>query len=91
MTCSASFRRESGLLCSQSMLYWDRSPKFPVETTHSARPFDISSSVASAWTMSVGSRRNTCVTFGPKRMRSVSRAAAPNSTHRSLCHVSSTE
>jgi hypothetical protein len=41
--------------------------------------------------MSVGSRRKTCVTFGPKRMRSVLSAAAAKRVPQSLCHVSSTE
>ena len=91
MTCSASFRRDSGLRFCQSIPYWAIRPKLPVETTHSALPPDSSSSVASAWQMSVGSRRKTCVTLGPKRMFCVLSAAAPNSTQRSLCQVSSTE
>ncbi len=91
MTCSASFRRDSGFLAAQSMWYCCISPKLPVETTASIRPPVSSSSVASCWQISVGSRRNTCVTLGPKRMFCVLSAAAANSTHRSLCHVSSTE
>ena len=91
MTCSASLSRESGFWRSHSMPYCASSPKLPVETTHSARPPESSSSVASDWQISVGSRRNTCVTLGPKRMRSVLSAAAANSTQRSLCQVSSTE
>ena len=91
ITCSASFKRESGFFEAQSMWYCCISPKLPVETTASMRPFVSSSSVASVCTISVGSRRNTCVTFGPKRIRSVLSAAAANSTAQSLCHVSSTE
>ena len=55
------------------------------------RPFVSSSSVAICWQISVGSRRKTCVTLGPKRIRSVLSAAAANSAYGSLCHVSSTE
>jgi hypothetical protein len=73
------------------MPYWASRPKLPVETTISVRPPVSSSSVAICWQISVGSRRKTCVTFGPKRMFFVSRAAAANSTPGSLCHVSSTE
>ena len=91
ITCMASFSRDSGLRPSQSMLYCASRPKLPVETTISVRPFVSSSSVAICWQISVGSLRNTCVTFGPKRMLRVSRAAAANSTQRSLCQVSSTE
>ena len=36
-------------------------------------------------------RETTNIRFGPKRMFLVSRAAALNSTQRSLCQVSSTE
>ena len=91
MTCMASFRRESGFLCSQSIWYCCIIPKLPVETTASMRPPVSSSSVASCWQMSVGSRRKTWVTFGPKRIRLVLSAAAAKSTQRSLCQVSSTE
>ena len=91
MTCIASFRRDSGLRLAQSIPYWCMRPKLPVETTASMRPFVSSSSVASCCTISVGSRRKTCVTFGPKRIRSVLSAAAANSTAQSLCQVSSTE
>ena len=87
----ASFSRDSGFWLAQSIPYWASSPKLPVETISSVRPPVSSSSVAICWQISVGSRRNTCVTFGPKRMRSVLSAAAANSTHRSLCQVSSTE
>ena len=90
ITWSASRRRESGFWFSQSRWYCAIRPKLPVETTASVRPPVISSSVASCWQISVGSRRNTWVTFGPKRIRSVLSAAAANSTHRSLCQVSST-
>ena len=90
MTYSASFRRESGLRAAQSTPYCAIRPKLPVETTASTRPSVSSSSVARVCTISVGSRRNTCVTFGPKRIRCVLSAAAANSTAQSLCHVSST-
>ena len=63
----------------------------PVETISSMRPFVSSSSVAICWQISVGSRRKTCVTLGPKRMRSVLSAAAANTVYGSLCQVSSTE
>ena len=91
ITCRASLRRDSGFWCSQSMWYCCIIPKLPVETTASMRPSVSSSSVASCWQMRVGSRRKTWVTLGPKRIRSVLSAAAANSTHRSLCQVSSTE
>ena len=91
ITWMASFRRESGFWPSQSILYCDSRPKLPVETTISVRPPVSSSSDAICWQISVGSRRKTCVTFGPKRTCFVSRAAAANSTQRSLCQVSSTE
>ena len=90
ITYSASRRRESGFWLAQSRWYCAIRPKLPVETTHSVRPPVISSSVASCWQISVGSRRNTCVTLGPKRIRSVLSAAWANSVHRSLCQVSST-
>ena len=91
ITWMASFSRDSGFWFAQSIPYCDSSPKLPVETTSSMRPFVSSSSVAICWQISVGSRRKTCVTLGPKRMRSVLSAAAANSVHGSLCQVSSTE
>ena len=61
----------------------------PHEMTHSARPPVSSSSVAAAWAISVGSRRTTPERLGPNRMLVVLSAAAANSNHMSLCHVSS--
>ena len=72
------------------MWYCSSRPRLPKLTTASARPPDSSSSVASIWQMCVGSRRITCVTLGPRRMFFVLSAAAANSSHMSLCQVSST-
>ncbi len=71
------------------MLYWASRPKFPHESTASARPLVSSSRVATDWAISVGSRSTTEDKLGPKRMLVVSAAAAANSSQRSLCHVSS--
>jgi hypothetical protein len=81
--------RESGLVPFQSMPYWARRPKLPLDSTTSARPPVSSSRVAVACAMSVGSRRTTPETLGPNRMFVVCWAAAANSSHMSLCHVSS--
>jgi hypothetical protein len=91
MTWCASLTRESGFICDQSWPYWLSRPKFPIENTHSVRPPVTSSSVASAWTTSVGSRSPIGVRLGPKRIFFVLSAACANRTHMSLCQVSSTE
>ena len=91
ITWWASLTRESGFIFDQSIPYWCSSPKFPIENTHSVRPPVSSSSVASAWQTSVGSRSPIGVRFGPNRIRVVLSAAAANRIHMSLCHVSSTE
>ena len=57
MTSCASLMRENGLIVFQSVPYWASMPKLPQEMTPSARPPVSSSRVASAWQMSVGSRR----------------------------------
>ena len=89
MTWCASLVRDSGLVVVQSMPYWASSPKLPLEITASARPPDSSSRVAMDWAINVGSRSTTDDRLGPKRMFSVCIAAAANSNHMSLCHVSS--
>ena len=89
MTCMPSFTRESGLVLVQSMLYCASRPKLPLPSTTSARPSVSSSSVAAACAISVGSRSTTPDTLGPKRTFVVLSAAAANSSHRSLCQVSS--
>ena len=89
ITWWASLTRDSGLVRAQSMPYWASSPKLPLEITHSARPPVSSSSVAAAWQISVGSRSVIGDRLGPNRMFSVCPAAAANSSHRSLCQVSS--
>ena len=57
MISCASLTRENGLIVFQSTPYCVSIPKLPQEMTPSARPPVSSSSVASAWQMSVGSRR----------------------------------
>ncbi len=57
MTSCASLTRENGLIAFQSTPYCESMPKLPQEMTPSARPPVSSSRVASAWQMSVGSRR----------------------------------
>jgi hypothetical protein len=89
MTFVPSITRERGLVPVQSILYWASSPKLPLPITTSARPFVSSSRVAVAWAISVGSRSTTPETLGPKRTFVVLSAAAANSSHRSLCQVSS--
>ena len=89
MTSTPSLTRESGLVFDQSMPYCASSPKLPLESTTSARPFVSSSSVAAACAMRVGSRSTTPETLGPIRIWLVSAAAAAKSSHRSLCQVSS--
>nr|WP_255614844.1 hypothetical protein [Saccharopolyspora sp. 6V] len=89
ITWCASRTRDSGFVRAQSMPYWASNPKFPLEITTSARPPVSSSRVAAACAISVGSRSVTGETLGPNRMRRVRAAAAANSSHRSLCQVSS--
>ena len=57
MISCASLTRENDLIVFQSTAYCDSIPKLPHEITPSARPPVSSSRVASAWQMSVGSRR----------------------------------
>ena len=76
MTSCASLTREKGLIPFQSTSYWASIPKLPQEMTPSARPPVSSSRVASAWQMSVGSRRYTLERLGPKRTLVVLSAAA---------------
>ena len=89
ITWCASCTRDSGRRLAQSMWYWASRPKLPHEMTHSARPPVSSSSVATACVISVGSRRMMPDTLGPKRICRVLSAAAANSSHMSLCQVSS--
>ncbi len=56
----------------------------PTENTHSARPPDSSSSVATVCARIVGSLRITCVTHGLSRMRLVRVAATPAISQPSL-------
>ena len=84
MTSKPSRTRARGRLPFHSMLYWLSIPRFPKLTAASARPPVNSSSVASIWATSVGSRRIRWVTFGPIRICLVLSAAAANSSHGSL-------
>jgi len=88
-TFSPSTVRDSGLVVVQSMPCWASNPKFPLPSTTSARPPVSSSRVAADWAMSAGSRRTTPERLGPMRICDVCEAAAANSSHRSLCQVSS--